>query len=154
DRDPAAVRREVRSGRDNPPAEHFLRDGCLMDLLALSASVCILGSIVLALVSVQAATASPRAGIERRLGRLMGESLGSEWESINTVEGLRRHREDKVPIIGSLIRGRNWVHEAAENLERADLRLTVSEYVAIRIFAALLLGAVGFLLLGTPLGLV
>ena len=84
----------------------------------------------------------------------MGESLGNEWESTGSVEGLRQHREGRIPFIGSLIKGREWVQGAAENLERGDLRLTVSEWVAIRFFIAGLLGVLAFVILGAPLGLV
>jgi tight adherence protein B len=125
-----------------------------MDLLALTAALCILGSIVLALVGVQQAAASPREGMDRRLGRLMGESLGNDWQAMGVAEGLRQHREGSVPVIGSLIRGKDWVQAAAEDLERADLRLTVSEFVGLRVFAAGVFGGVVFLILGSPIGLI
>ena len=124
-----------------------------MDIVALLAALCILGAIVLAVVSIQQAAASPREGLDRRLGRLMGESLGNDWQAIGSVEGLRHHREGHIPLIGSLIRGKEWVQEAAEDLERADLRLTVSEFVALRFFAAGILGGISFLLLGAPIGI-
>jgi tight adherence protein B len=118
-----------------------------MDLIALLAALCVLGAIVVALVGIQQASASPREGLDRRLGRLMGESLGSDWE-IGSVEGLRQHREGHIPVIGSLIRGKDWVQHAAEDLEKADLRLTVSEFVAVRLFAAGIFGGVAYILLG------
>ena len=125
-----------------------------MDILALAAALCILGAIVLTMVSLQKAASSPREGMDRRLGRLMGESLGDSWQSIESVEGLRQHREGRIPIIGSLIKGKDWVQSAAEDLEKADLKLTVSEYVAVRIFIACVLGGLAFLLLGAPIGIV
>jgi len=125
-----------------------------MDLLALTAALCILGSIVLAVVGIQQAAASPREGMDRRLGRLMGESLGSDWELAGVAEGLRQHREGHIPVIGALIRGKEWVQTAAEDLERADLRLTVSEFVGLRVFAAGIFGTVAFLILGAPIGII
>jgi tight adherence protein B len=124
-----------------------------MDLIALLAALCILGAIVLGAVGIQRASASPREGLDRRLGRLMGESLGNDWEAIGSVEGLRKHREGHIPVIGNLIRGKEWVEQAAEDLERADLRLTVSEFVALRFFAAGIFGGVAFILMGAPLGI-
>ena len=125
-----------------------------MDLIALLAALCILGAITLAMIGIRNANASPRDSLDRRLGRLMGESLGDDWQVAGAAEGLRRHREGSIPIIGSLIRGKVWVQEAASDLERADMKLTVSEYVALRFFFAAILGAVPYLLLGPPLGLV
>ena len=125
-----------------------------MDLLALVAALCILGAIVLALIGVYNATSSPRDALDRRLGHVMGESLGDDWQAARAVEGLRQHRDGRIPLLGSLIKGRVWVQEAAENLERADMRLTVSEYVGLRIFLAGMFGGVAYLLLGVPFGLI
>jgi tight adherence protein B len=46
------------------------------------------------------------------------------------------------------------VQEAADNLERADLTLTVSEYVALRFFVGGIAGGLAFLILGAPFGIV
>ena len=124
-----------------------------MDPIALLAALCVLGAIVLAIMSIHNATASPREGLDRRLGRLMGESLGDDWQMAGVAEGLRHHREGRIPIIGSLLKGKDWVQECAADLEKADMKLTVSEYVALRFFFAAILGAVAYLLLGPPLGL-
>jgi tight adherence protein B len=125
-----------------------------MDMLALLAALCVLGAIVLAVMAVHSATASPRDSLDRRLGRLMGESLGDDWQIAAAAEGLRQHREGRIPIIGSLLRGRLWVQECAADLEKADLKFTVSEYVALRFFCAGIFGALPYLLLGPPLGLI
>jgi tight adherence protein B len=125
-----------------------------MDLVALLAAFCILGAIVLAMLGIRNATASPRDSLDRRLGRLMGESLGDDWQMIGAAEGLRHHRESHIPVIGSLIKGKIWVAEAAADLEKADMKLTVSEFVALRFFFAGIFGAVPYLLLGPPIGLV
>lgn len=125
-----------------------------MDLIALLAALCILGAIVLAVMAIQGANTSPRDVLDRRLGRLMGESLGDDWQALNAVEGLRHHRESKIPLLGSMIKGREWTQELASNLEKADMKLTVSEYVALRFFVAGILGGVAYLLLGAPFGLI
>lgn len=125
-----------------------------MDLIALLAALCILGAIVVGIMSIHSAAASPRDSLDRRLGRLMGESLGDDWQMAASAEGLRQHREGKIPVIGSLLRGKDWVHECAADLEKADMKLTVSEYVALRFFFAGIFAVVAYLLLGPPLGLV
>jgi tight adherence protein B len=125
-----------------------------MDLIALLAALCILGAIVVGVMSIHNAAASPRDSLDRRLGRLMGESLGDDWQVIGAAEGLRKHREGSLPVIGSLLRGKDWVQECAADLEKADLKLTVSEYVALRFFVAGLLGGAMYVVLGAPLGLV
>ena len=125
-----------------------------MDLIALLAALCVLGAIVLGVMSVHNATTSPRDSLDRRLGRLMGESLGDDLQMMGSAEGLREHRQGRIPVIGSVIHGRAWVQEAASNLEKADMKLTVSEFVALRFFFAAIFGAVPYLLLGMPLGLI
>lgn len=125
-----------------------------MDLIALLAALCILGAIVLAVMGIHGASASPRDALDRRLGRLMGESVGDDWQSMAAVEGLRQRREGHIPVIGTLIKGRAWVQELTSDLEKADMKLTVSEYVALRFFFAGILAAVAYLLLGAPLGLI
>ncbi len=125
-----------------------------MDLVALFAALCVLGAIIVALLGIRNATASPRDSLDRRLGRLMGESLGDDWQVNGGVaEGLRQHREGRIPVIGSLIKGRVWVEEAASDLQKADMKLTVSEFVAMRLFFAAIFSAVAYLLLGPPLGI-
>jgi tight adherence protein B len=125
-----------------------------MDLIALLAALCILGAIVLGLLGMYNASASPRTSLDRRLGYVMGESVGSEFAMEAAAEGLRQNRQGTTPIIGSLIRGRVWVQEAAENLDRADMRLTVSEYVGLRVFFAAIFAAVAYLLLGGTIGMI
>ena len=125
-----------------------------MDLIALLAALCILGAIVLAMLGIYNATQSPRDSLDRRLGRLMGESLGNDWQLEGAAEGLRQHREGRIPVIGSMLKGREWVQELSSDLEKADLKLTVSEFVALRFFCAGILGAVPFVLLGAPMGIV
>jgi tight adherence protein B len=125
-----------------------------MDMLALLAALFVLGAIVVAVMAIHSASASPRDSLDRRLGRLMGESLGDDWQAAAAAEGLRQHREGHVPIFGSVLRGRVWVQECASDLEKADLKFTVSEYVALRFFCSGVLGALPYVLLGPPIGLV
>ncbi len=68
--------------------------------------------------------------------------------AIASYQGLRERRVGRVPIISGLLEGKDWTAETAKRLERADIRLTVSEYVGVRIFLALVGVALAFLLVG------
>ena len=116
-------------------------------------ATCILGAIVLGMVGIHKATASPRAGLERRLGRLMSDSMESELEAVATFETFRRGRTRRLPIIGMFLAGRSGMNQLAEDLERADIRLTVSEFVAVRIFVTAIFVGVPYVLLGGILGM-
>jgi len=124
-----------------------------MDPRALTAALCIFAAIVLGLWAIYSATASPRSNLERRLGTLIGDSLPYE-STPSSFEGLRQRRAGNVPVLSSLLQSRGGTEELALDLERADLNLTVSEYVASRLFMGVLLGIVPLVVLGLqPLGL-
>jgi tight adherence protein B len=124
-----------------------------MDLLALVAAIFVLGAIVSGLLAVYQSSASPRSSLERRLGRLIGDDAGFEV-NVATVEGLRRRRVGTIPIISSIMAGRHTAEELALQLERADMKLTVSEFVAVRIFLGLFGLGLPVLMLGTtPVGM-
>ena len=96
-----------------------------MDPIALLAALCVLGAIVLALMGLYNATSSPRSSMERRLGRMLGESYGDDIISEAASEALRQHRTGKIPFIGMFVAGKPWTETLAEDLERADIKLTV-----------------------------
>jgi tight adherence protein B len=124
-----------------------------MDVIALLAALCILGFIVSLLLAIYQMSASPRGNLERRLGNLMGDSSGFEVTAAS-FEGLRSKRVGTIPIISSLLAGRNTTEELALQLERADMKLTVSEFVAVRIFFALFGAGLPILLIGPkPMGI-
>ena len=124
-----------------------------MDLLALIAALCVLGAIIAGLLAIYQASASPRGNLERRLGNLMGEGSGFEVTAAS-FEGLRSKRVGTIPIISSIMAGRNASEELALQLERADMKLTVSEFVAVRIFLGLFGVGLPILLMGTrPAGI-
>jgi tight adherence protein B len=93
------------------------------------------------------ATASPRNSMERRLGRMLGETLGDEMVSAAASEVLRQHRTSSLPIIGMFIQGKPGEQTLAEDLERADIKLTVSEFIALRLFLAFIFAVLPFILL-------
>jgi tight adherence protein B len=119
-----------------------------MDLIALLAALTVLGAIVTGLMALYQATANPRGDLERRLGTLMGEDAGFEIAAAS-FEGLRSRRMGSIPIISSLLANRASTDDLAVELERADMKLTVSEFVAARIFFGLFGLGIPILLFGT-----
>jgi tight adherence protein B len=119
-----------------------------MDPIALLAALAILGAIVTGLLALYNATASPRGNMERRLGALMGEDSGYEVAAAS-FQNLRSRRLGSIPIISSLLAGRSSSDDLAIQLDRADMKLTVSEFVAARIFFGVFGLGIPFLLFGT-----
>jgi tight adherence protein B len=119
-----------------------------MDLIALLAALTVLGAIVMGLMALYQATANPRGDLERRLGTLMGDDAGFEIAAAS-FEGLRSRRMGSIPIISSLLANRASTDDLAIDLERADMKLTVSEFVAARIFFGLFGVGIPILLFGT-----
>jgi len=119
-----------------------------MDLIALLAALAVLGAIVTGLMALYQNTANPRGNLERRLGNLMGEGAGFEVAAA-AFENLRSRRTGSIPIISSLLANRASTDDLAMNLERADMKLTVSEFVAARIFFGLFGLGIPILLFGT-----
>jgi tight adherence protein B len=119
-----------------------------MDPIALLAALAILGAIVTGLLALYNATASPRGNMERRLGAIMGEDAGYEVTAAS-FEGLRSRRTGSIPIISALLSGRSSTDALAVQLERADIKLTASEFVAARIFFGLFGLGIPVLMFGT-----
>jgi tight adherence protein B len=122
-----------------------------MDPIALLAALTVMGCIVFALMALYQSTASPRSNIERRLGNILGEGGPNGLEATAAdFEGLRQTKVGKTPIIASLLQGRSWTAKMADDLEKADMKLTVSEFVAVRVLLAAIAAAVAMTLLGKP----
>ncbi|HLF79907.1 MAG TPA: type II secretion system F family protein [Dehalococcoidia bacterium] len=121
-----------------------------MDILALAAAFAVMGAIVAGLVALYQSTASPRNNLERRLGRLMGDPTGMEATAAD-FEALRSHRTTKLPFLGALLEGRSWNEELSLDLERGDIKLTPSEFIALRFFFVLAGAAIPLLMVGTSM---
>lgn len=119
-----------------------------MDILALLAALCVMGTIIVGAYAYYLSTTSPRAGLNRRLGSIMGETSAFEV-AMAQMEALRPRRLGRVPIISSLLEGKDWSAETATRLERADIRFTVSEFVAFRVFAGLILAVFALVFVGS-----
>ncbi len=119
-----------------------------MDPIALLAALATLGAIVTGLIALYGASANPRGDLDRRLGSIMGEDTSVDAVAAG-ASGLRRSRTGSIPIISAIMANRSSSDALAVQLERADMKLTVSEFVATRIFFALFGIGVPILLLGT-----
>lgn len=123
-----------------------------MDILALAAALCVMGAIVVGMFAFYQNSAGARSGLTRRLGTILGETPAYEV-AMAQMEALRPKRLGRIPIISSILEGKSWTDETASRLERADMRLTVSEFVAVRVFVGLILAMVAFFLAGSGLGI-
>ena len=104
-----------------------------------------MGAIVSGMLAV--AGSSPRHNLARRLDTVLASSPGFETAALVPAV-LRPKKAGRVPIISTFLEGRPWTEEMAMRLERADVNLTVSEFVCARIFLALLAALVLMLFLG------
>jgi tight adherence protein B len=117
-----------------------------MDILALAAALSIMGVIVFGLIGLAQSTGQPRRSMERRLGNILGETENIDF-AVAASEALRPTRVGRIPIISSFVQGKSWTNEVAAKLEAADIKLTVSEYIAVRIMVALGLALIPLLIL-------
>ena len=123
-----------------------------MDTLALAAALAVAAGVFSTMMALARTTGSPRGTLQRRLGTLL-EPRGFEASAAD-YQALRPRRVGRIPIISGILEGRAWSEEMTLRLEQADIKLTVSEFVASRIFLALILGCIPLLYLGRgPLGL-
>jgi tight adherence protein B len=123
-----------------------------MDIIALAAALCVMGAIVVGMFAFYQSSAGPRSGLTRRLGTILGETPAYET-AIAQMEALRPKRVGKLPIISSFLAGRSSTDATAQRLERADMRLTVSEFVAVRAFVALIFACIVYFLVGSGIGI-
>jgi tight adherence protein B len=122
-----------------------------MDPLALVAALTVMAAIVVGLVAFAQSAASPRNTLDRRLGNILGDGgPGGTEATAADFRGLRPTKIGKTPIISSLLQGRSWTETLAEDLEKSDIKLTVSEYVGVRIILAALAAGIALLFVGKP----
>ena len=98
-----------------------------MDVLALAAAATVMGAIITGLFALYQNTASPRGALERRLGSLLAEP--SYEATAADLQALRPKRIGRIPIISSLLQGKDWTGITAAKLEGADMGLTVARVV-------------------------
>jgi tight adherence protein B len=120
-----------------------------MDLLALAAVACVMGAVVLGFIGFFQTTANPRKDLDRRLGSVLASGGGSYEVTVEEFTGRTQQRLGRVPFISTFLQDQPWTTNLAEDLEKADIKLTASEYVAIRALVALLAVLAVTMVLGT-----
>jgi tight adherence protein B len=124
-----------------------------MDPLALILALTIMGAIVFGLIGLAQSTGTPRQSLERRLGTILGETENIDYAAIESG-ALRPKRVGRIPVISSLLEGQSWGKQVEDDLQRADIRLTVSEFVAVRLLFGMGLAMIPVVMIGTgPLGI-
>lgn len=122
-----------------------------MDLLALLASVSVMGTVLAIGLGIYASRLSLGTQIRTRLeGVLAGTSVveGGQVDS-----ALRERRGVASGIITSFVSG-EWLQKLAQELERADMTIRPIEYVATRLALAVLGFLIPYVLLGpSPVGM-
>jgi tight adherence protein B len=118
-----------------------------MDALALLAALSVMATVILAMIAFYSGSVSPRAAAQARLGSAVGGSSIIE-EGVSNAP----LREDQfggiLPILTSLLAGKEWARDVAQELDQADVNLRVGEYVATRFVLALLLFVSGLVAIG------
>ncbi|HEY7269360.1 MAG TPA: hypothetical protein VH951_06005, partial [Dehalococcoidia bacterium] len=112
-----------------------------MDTLALLAALTVAGAIVCAFLAYMQMMSSPRGQLERRLGHIVGDQQDLQAVALGN-EALRSSQQRSFQTIAAFLDRRNLTERIALDLQRADMRLSVSEFVALRLF----LGLIGALL--------
>jgi tight adherence protein B len=123
-----------------------------MDPVALLAALSVMGAIILGLIGVYRATTVPRLAMDRRLGGLMSEQIGEQVVS-SGFEGLREKHTGQMPLMRKFLESRSWTDDIALAMDRGDLKLSVSEFVAIRLLLSFTGLAFGMLIVGGLFGL-
>jgi tight adherence protein B len=119
-----------------------------MDLLPLLAALTVGGAIVCGFLAYIQMMASPRADMERRLGHIVGGEADLEAVALGN-DALRSSGKRSFTTIAQFLDRRNLTERIQLDLDRADMKLSVSEFVALRIFMMLIFAAVAMLFFGT-----
>ena len=122
-----------------------------MDLLALLASVSVMGTVLVIGLGIYASRLSLGTQVRTRLeGVLAGTSV---VEGAQVDSALRERQGIASGMIASFVSG-EWLQKLATDLERADMTIRPVEYIVTRLALAVLGFLIPFLMLGaTPLGM-
>jgi tight adherence protein B len=119
-----------------------------MDMIALLAAATVAGAIICGVLAYIQMMASPRENMERRLGHIVGDQQDMQVVAMGN-EALRSGQQRNFQTIAAFLDRRNLTERIQLDLQRADMRLSVSEFVALRMFMALAGAAIGMLFFGT-----
>ena len=119
-----------------------------MDMMALLAAAAVAGAIICGFLAYIQMMASPRENMERRLGHIVGDQPDLQVVQMGN-EALRSSGKRSFTTIAAFLDRRNLTERIELDLQRADMRLSVSEFVALRIFLGLVGAAVAMLFFGS-----
>jgi len=111
-----------------------------------------MGAIVCAALAYFGVAASPRDALDRRLGGVIGEQNNQTQQALAT--DVLRTRKQVLPTLTAYLSRKNMMEAIQRDLDRADMRFSVSEFVALRVFMGLIGIALGVVLFGSGIGLV
>ncbi len=115
-----------------------------MDPLVGAAVVSVLVAVFLGVMAIYQTGLFSGGRIARE--RLQSLVAGSASEGSTLVAPLREESLSALPALRSLLTGKEWTDKVALDLDRADLRLRVGEYVAIRVILAMFLAVMAVVL--------
>ncbi|MCJ7492086.1 MAG: type II secretion system F family protein [Dehalococcoidia bacterium] len=124
-----------------------------MDPLALAAALSVMVTVVMVFaVFYMTSIAGSNKRVVNRLEHVVNRS---PLEGLTTVSALKQTGGGLFPTLGSLLTGKEWANKVNIDLERANLKLRVGEYLALRVAIALVVLAVVIFVAGRGgLGLV
>lgn len=99
------------------------------------------------------------SGRQQRVRQRLTHVVNREQAPLTMAgSALKRTELSGIPILGDLLSGREWADNVARDLERADLKLRVGEFLALRLMVALLLFSLILIVvgrggIGIPVGL-
>jgi tight adherence protein B len=116
-----------------------------MDILALAAAVSVMITVFMLFGMIYStSTVSKNKRVVSRLDHVVNRT---PFENPD-VSALKQGGEGVIPALGHFFTGRDWATRVNDELERANLRFRVGEYVALRIAVALVMFAVAMFTIG------
>jgi tight adherence protein B len=123
-----------------------LRGGEHMDILALAAALSVMITVLLLLLGFYLASVG---GGDKRARRRLDYLVNRVPTAGPAVASALKQAElSGFPLLGTLLSGKEWAADVARDLERADLRLRVGEFLTLRLTTALLLFAIAIVIAG------
>jgi tight adherence protein B len=117
-----------------------------MDPLALAAALSVMVTVFALLIAFYAFSG---AGHNKRvISRLEHVVNRTPLEGFSDVSALRQTRMGLFPYISSLFAGKEWASNVTADIESADLKLRVAEYLSLRIACALVLFTIAIYVAG------
>jgi tight adherence protein B len=117
-----------------------------MDALALATAISVMITVLLLFLLFYWSSVSGR---ESRVRQRLTSVVNRDQVPVQMMgSALKRTELSGFPILGDLLSGREWADNVARDLERADLKLRVGEFLALRLMVALLLFALILIVLG------